>query len=95
MNDICSSLISKIEAFQPHAPSPQGSEGDSYEDDVVCASPPPPSSDSDWGAPSISLTKVQGVQNIDLDFRPETNEANPPVPQPTPHLSIEGTECQR
>ncbi|KAL4708660.1 hypothetical protein ACJJTC_008186 [Scirpophaga incertulas] len=30
-----------------------------------------------------------------LDFRPRVKEAEPPIPEPLPHIKLEGIECQR
>ncbi|KAL0810038.1 hypothetical protein ABMA28_010859, partial [Loxostege sticticalis] len=53
------------------------------------------SPESEWQAPSLSAGIGAEGDLDDLDFRPETKEADPLIPEPTPELKEEGIACQR
>lgn len=89
MDDMFSCFMARMEAIQPAYSTPQrSSPGD--EEEAIRSSP-----SDDWEAPPMDLVDDPGVQEVELDFRPETKEMDPLVPSPSPQMSAEGIECQR
>ncbi|KAL4720276.1 hypothetical protein ACJJTC_001383 [Scirpophaga incertulas] len=99
MDNMFSVLMEKIESLQSDNRSMQDEMSDPddsdkenypfYTDSVSEA--------TTWKAPPLDpALEIEQEEDMDvLDFRPRVKEAEPPIPEPLPHIKLEGIECQR